>query len=199
MFGWLRRQTEELFGRSGAWPRVRRDPNGFVWQGKGFVPMTAVSVSVSNGDPISVTVDGLNVPAVTIAAGQTATVTLATFTASQVSDFQSAARAAVKKFWWLCLCATACLPTAQAAEQLVMFTAPWCPACQTAKADLNADQSLTGGRQLEVIDVEQQPSVARQRGVRTLPTFIVTENGREVRRLAGYPGRVGFRRWSVGQ
>lgn len=25
MFGWLRRQTEELFGRSGAWPRVRRE------------------------------------------------------------------------------------------------------------------------------------------------------------------------------
>jgi len=89
------------------------------------------------------------------------------------------------------------LATAQAGEGMAVYTAPWCPACQTAKADLDADPSLTGGRRLEVIDVEQQPEVARQRGVRTLPTFvIVTESGREVRRLAGYPGRVKFREWS---
>lgn len=91
------------------------------------------------------------------------------------------------------------LAPANAAEQLVMFTAPWCPACQTAKADLDADKSLAGGRKLEVIDVEQQPAAARRHGVRTLPTFIVTDDGRELRRLAGYPGRNGLRRWVVGE
>lgn len=88
----------------------------------------------------------------------------------------------------------ACSP-AIAAEQLVAITASWCGPCRQFKADLADDPSLAGGREIRVLDVDEDRAEARRYRARSLPTFVLLEDGREVRRTAGYTDADTLRRW----
>jgi cytochrome c551/c552 len=89
---------------------------------------------------------------------------------------------------WLALAATA----AQAAE-LVMFETAGCPWCANWHAEVGPgySKSTEGQRApLRTHKMEDAPSagVTLATPVIMSPTFVLTDNGREIGRITGYPG-----------
>lgn len=73
---------------------------------------------------------------------------------------------------------------------LVDVSAAWCGPCRMAAPIVeeiaeNAADSL----KVVVIDGDESPELVQSLKVRGFPTFIVFENGQEVRRAAGFGGR----------
>ena len=66
---------------------------------------------------------------------------------------------------------------------VLRFTAPWCKPCKTLAQqidELGLSESVT------VVDIDEQPQLAHQYGVRGVPTLIALDEGKEeVKRLVG--------------
>ncbi len=79
----------------------------------------------------------------------------------------------------------AMLPAAACDGQTVLydFYAEWCGACRETSAAI--DQLARDGYAVERINVDQQPELARQYGVTSIPCFVVVERGREIDRVVG--------------
>ncbi|MEX1117221.1 MAG: thioredoxin [Terrimicrobiaceae bacterium] len=69
---------------------------------------------------------------------------------------------------------------------LMDFYADWCPPCKTMKPVVREFANEFRG-QITVleIDVDESPGLARQYNVRSIPTFVVTRDGKEVNRRSG--------------
>jgi thiol-disulfide isomerase/thioredoxin len=75
-------------------------------------------------------------------------------------------------------------PTGWAGNAILLdFSSPHCPPCQAMKPVLN--QLERSGVPIRHVDVVAEPHVATRYGVRSTPTFIVVNDGREVTRLVG--------------
>ena len=70
---------------------------------------------------------------------------------------------------------------------LVDFWATWCGPCRMV-APIVEEIAGEQGDKLKVakVDVDQNPQVAQQFGVMSIPTLIVFKNGEAVERLVGY-------------
>ena len=69
-------------------------------------------------------------------------------------------------------------------RHILYFTADWCHPCKKVKPiveELNRDSSI----KFQFIDVDQEVEMAKNMNVRSVPTFIVVENGSEVKRAVG--------------
>jgi thioredoxin 1 len=66
---------------------------------------------------------------------------------------------------------------------LVKIGAPWCGPCQAVAPTLEA--LLEEGYTIYDVNVDEDPDTGAEYRVRTVPTFIVFENGQEVRREVG--------------
>ena len=86
-------------------------------------------------------------------------------------------------------------PAVVSDQTIVCFTWSKCGPCRQFHNDLDADPSLSGGRNVTFVDVQEQPAEARRYKVRNTPTFIVLEDGRELGRTIGYSGPGHFRQW----
>jgi thioredoxin len=64
---------------------------------------------------------------------------------------------------------------------LVEFSAEWCGPCKTMAPELQvlADE-LKGKAKIVTIDIDRSPTIARQMGVQSVPTFVVFHQGRPV-------------------
>lgn len=77
-------------------------------------------------------------------------------------------------------------------ERLVLVdaTADWCPPCQLMDQTTWVDERLVEWVSKNAvaiqIDVDEQPQVARELGIRAMPTMIVYRNGEEFDRVVGY-------------
>src|SRR6476469_7425632 len=66
------------------------------------------------------------------------------------------------------------------------FTAKWCGPCRVMDPVLAALEKEYGGRvQIQKIDVDEDPISAQQFNVRSMPTFVLVRDGREVGRTVG--------------
>ena len=80
------------------------------------------------------------------------------------------------------------LQTAIASGQpvLVDFYADWCGPCRAMKPTVHAlEEELRGKLQVVQINVDQDPYLAKQYGVRGIPCFVVIKGGTEVARQVG--------------
>jgi thiol-disulfide isomerase/thioredoxin len=64
--------------------------------------------------------------------------------------------------------------------EVLAFTAKWCPACQRDKPQL--EETRRKGIKVTEIDVDKHPELARKYGIKRLPTYIVLEDGKEIKR-----------------
>jgi thioredoxin 1 len=65
------------------------------------------------------------------------------------------------------------------------FTADWCQPCKKTRPiveELNREQTIAG---FQIIDVDDNPDLAKTFTVQSVPTFILFENGIEVKRIIG--------------
>lgn len=78
---------------------------------------------------------------------------------------------------------------------LVDVSAAWCGPCRMAAPVIEEiAQNAAGSLKVVVIDGDESPELVQELRVRGFPTFIVFENGSEVRRTAGFAGRGALRK-----
>lgn len=82
---------------------------------------------------------------------------------------------------------------------IVKATAEWCPPCKQMNRDTFTDQSVIDwinahGVAIQ-LDTDENPSIAGELGVQTIPTLIVFRGGKEIARASGYQGAGEFVSW----
>lgn len=87
------------------------------------------------------------------------------------------------------------MPAACDAADLYIFTRSGCHPCERLKEALKADQSLTDGFDVYLVDTQKSPAIAKQMRVESVPTVVVTRENAEVGRRVGWAGAQAFRDW----
>ena len=70
-------------------------------------------------------------------------------------------------------------------KTILYFTAEWCGPCKKTRPiveELNKDLSLTN---IRIIDVDSEMELAKNFGIKSVPTFIVIEDNEEISRVVG--------------
>ena len=67
-------------------------------------------------------------------------------------------------------------------KKVIRFTASWCGPCKALKTVL--DQVETDVP-VEVIDIDEQPDLATEFGIRSVPTLVMMEDNVATKRLVG--------------
>lgn len=72
------------------------------------------------------------------------------------------------------------------AEDLIIFSADWCPSCIVLKNFIeNNPQEIKYDYQ--IIDIDKNKDIKRKFNITRIPTsIIISENGKEISRLIGY-------------
>jgi len=68
--------------------------------------------------------------------------------------------------------------------EIIFFNASWCSPCQQMKPGV--DKLVKEGYPIEMVDIEENPTLAESAEVRGVPTTAIYENGVLVERLVGY-------------
>lgn len=73
---------------------------------------------------------------------------------------------------------------------LVDFWAPWCAPCKMVGPEVEAIGETYGGRaEVVKVNIDDQPNLASQYNIMSVPTLIVIKDGKEVNRVVGYRPR----------
>ena len=68
--------------------------------------------------------------------------------------------------------------------QVKFFNATWCGPCQQMKPHI--EKLVKEGYSIEMVDIDEQPTIAESAEVRGVPTTAIYENGQIVERVVGY-------------
>ncbi len=74
-------------------------------------------------------------------------------------------------------------------KTIYYFTAEWCQPCKRTRPiveELNRDQSTAG---FQIIDVDVNPELVKNFNISSVPTFILFDNGEEIKREVGGKNR----------
>ena len=63
------------------------------------------------------------------------------------------------------------------------FSATWCGPCKAFKPVMN--EIKNEGHYIEFIDIDNMSDLTQQYNVRSVPTVVIEENGKEVNRIIG--------------
>ena len=68
-------------------------------------------------------------------------------------------------------------------KNVFYFTADWCSPCKKTRPVV--EELKKEGFQFQMIDVDYEQLLAKQFQVKSIPTFILLENGEELNRISG--------------
>jgi thioredoxin-like negative regulator of GroEL len=79
--------------------------------------------------------------------------------------------------------------------RILRFTAPWCQPCkELAKNILKSNITLP----IEVIDIDLNPELAKEYGIRSVPTLVMLDWNKEVKRITGNKSTKELEEWVNG-
>ena len=79
---------------------------------------------------------------------------------------------------------------------VVDFWAKWCGPCRAMAPQFEqAAQRLAGRVQFAKVDTDAEPELAGRFGIRSIPTLVLMQGGREVRRASGAMSAAQLERW----
>ena len=67
-------------------------------------------------------------------------------------------------------------------KRVLRFTATWCGPCKSLAMTLNNIETILP---IEVIDIDEKSDIAREYGIRSVPTLIMLDENTEVKRVSG--------------
>ena len=67
-------------------------------------------------------------------------------------------------------------------KRVIRFTASWCGPCKGLAMTLN---NIETKMPIEVIDIDEQSTVARDFGIRSVPTLVMLDENTEIKRTVG--------------
>ena len=67
-------------------------------------------------------------------------------------------------------------------KKVIRFTATWCSPCKMLAKTL---ESVVTDIPIEVIDIDEQPDLATEFGIRSVPTLVMMEDNVATKRLIG--------------
>ena len=67
--------------------------------------------------------------------------------------------------------------------EIKFFNATWCGPCQTMKPDIK--KLIKKGYPIEMVDVDEQPTIAESANVRGVPMTAIYQNGQRVESIVG--------------
>ncbi len=77
---------------------------------------------------------------------------------------------------------------------LLDFWASWCGPCQIQGRILEEKEAVLEGAKICKCNVDENPELAEEFGVQTIPTLIVFKNGEAVTRVSGVTQEAGLKR-----
>ena len=79
-------------------------------------------------------------------------------------------------------------------DKILKFSAAWCGPCKQLSMVLKGEDL---GVPVEEVDIEANPELARQYGVRSVPTMVYVRNEQEVSRITGAQSLDKIRDWAI--
>lgn len=78
--------------------------------------------------------------------------------------------------------------------KMLYFKAVWCGPCKVSSPIVEQlqQESETTGFEIEIINVDDQPEMSAEYGVRSIPTFIFLKDGEEIDRQVGGMQKAGL-------
>jgi len=70
-------------------------------------------------------------------------------------------------------------------NHIFYFTADWCNPCKKTRPIVEELNRESTEARFQIIDVDIEGELARKFEVRSIPTFIVIQNGQEIKRTTG--------------
>jgi len=67
-------------------------------------------------------------------------------------------------------------------KQIIFFSASWCNPCKNFKPVM---ERLSQELPIRFVDVDAEPQLVAEYGVRSVPTIVITQDGREVGKRSG--------------
>jgi len=67
-------------------------------------------------------------------------------------------------------------------KEIIFFSAPWCQPCKSFKPVM---ERLSQELPIRFVDVDTEPQLVAEYGVRNVPTIVVTQDGREINKRSG--------------
>lgn len=69
--------------------------------------------------------------------------------------------------------------------KVLKFKGEWCGPCKVLAPTINEVVSEVNGIMYQEVDVDQEPMLAIQHKIKSLPTVIIEKDGKEVSRITG--------------